>query len=65
MLVEHGASKQEALSLLWDHIDFDFEEIGLIRFFRTKNGMERTEFLMPRTKEAFLKWQIRALSNCQ
>lgn len=54
---EHGASKQEALSLLWDDIDFDFEGVGLIRFFRTKNGMERTEFLMPRTKKALLEWR--------
>lgn len=34
---EHGTSKQEALSLKWVDIDFDFAEEGLIRFFRTKN----------------------------
>lgn len=54
LIAEHGASKQEALSLKWSDIDFDFEEMGLIRFFRTKNGRERCEYLMPRTKEALL-----------
>ncbi|MCG6881512.1 MAG: site-specific integrase [Deltaproteobacteria bacterium] len=55
---EHGASKQEVLSLKWSDINFDFNDgIGLIRFYRTKNGMERTETLMPRTKEALLSWK--------
>ena len=55
---EHGASKQEALSLKWSDINFDFNDhIGLIRFFRTKNGRERTELLMPRTREALLSWK--------
>ncbi|MFH1985263.1 MAG: hypothetical protein ABIL58_25785 [Pseudomonadota bacterium] len=53
---EHGASRQEALSLRWQDITFDFEE-GLITFFRTKNGVERTEFLMPRTRQALLEWK--------
>lgn len=52
---EHGASKQECLSLQWSDIDFDYQDIGLIRFFRTKNGHERTEYLMPRTKAALLQ----------
>ena len=34
---EHGAAKQEALSLSWKNIDFDFEGKGLIRLYRTKN----------------------------
>lgn len=54
---EHGASKQEALDLKWSDIDFDFGGKGIIRLFRTKNKMERTEYLMPRTKEALLKWR--------
>jgi integrase len=54
---EHGASRQEALSLNWRDIDFDYNGQGMIRFFRTKNSRERTEYLMPRTKEALLKWQ--------
>ncbi|CAB1063997.1 hypothetical protein D1BOALGB6SA_8786 [Olavius sp. associated proteobacterium Delta 1] len=54
---EHGAAKQEALSLHWKDIDFDFGTHGIIRFFRTKNKKERTEFLMPRTREALLQWK--------
>lgn len=55
--VEHGASKQEALSLKWDEINFDFAGKGLIRLFRTKNGHERTEYLMPRSRQALWGWQ--------
>lgn len=55
--VEHGASRQEILSLEWSKIKFDFQEIGLVEFFRTKTGRKRTEYLMPRTKKALLKWQ--------
>jgi site-specific recombinase XerD len=55
---EHGASRQEILSLKWSEINFDFNDgIGLIRLFRTKNAMERTELLMPRTREALLNWK--------
>lgn len=54
---EHGTSKQEALSLQWADINFDFDDDGLIRFFRTKNKNERTEFLMPRTRQALLDWK--------
>ncbi|MCP3933679.1 MAG: site-specific integrase [Bacteroidetes bacterium] len=54
---EHGASKQEALSLHWSDINFEFDGKGLIRFFRTKNNNERTAFLMPRTKKALLEWK--------
>jgi integrase len=54
---EHGASKQEILSLTWSDIDFQWSEKGFIHLFRTKNRMERTEFLMPRTKEALLHWK--------
>ena len=53
---EHGASKQEILTLKWSDIDFEYSERGLIRLFRTKNNRDRTEYLMPRTKEAFLSW---------
>jgi integrase len=54
---EHGASKQEILDLKWRDIAFDFEERGRIRFYRTKNRRERTEYLMPRTKQALLEWR--------
>jgi integrase len=54
---EHGASKQEALSLRWCNIDFEYEGRGMIRFFRTKNSRERTEYLMPRTRQALLDWR--------
>ncbi len=54
---EHGAAKQEILDLKWADIDFDFEGRGRIHFFRTKTERERTEYLMPRTREALLKWR--------
>lgn len=54
---EHGASKQEALSLEWSDINFDYRGRGFIRFFRTKNARERTEYLMPRTRQALLDWR--------
>jgi integrase len=54
---EHGASKQEALSLRLSDINFDYEDLGLIRFFRTKNQKERTEYLMPRSKRALMEWR--------
>jgi len=54
---EHGASKQEILDLKWTDIDFEFEERGRIRFYRNKNHRERTEYLMPRTKQALLEWR--------
>ncbi|MEN8231467.1 MAG: hypothetical protein ABFR35_02150 [Thermodesulfobacteriota bacterium] len=37
---EHGASKQEILSLKWTDLDFNHEGKGLIHFFRTKNKRE-------------------------
>jgi integrase len=51
---EHGASKQECLSLKWTDIDFDFQGQGLIMLRRTKNKRARTELLMPRSREALL-----------
>ena len=54
---EHGAAKQEILSLEWSDIDFDFKGKGLIKLYRTKNKRERTELLMPRTKQALLDWK--------
>lgn len=54
---EHGASKQEILSLNWSDIDFDFGGKGIIRLYRTKNRKERMEFLMPRTREALIDWK--------
>jgi integrase len=43
--------------LKWKEIYFDYEDIGLIRFFRTKNKRERTEYLMPRTKHVLTEWR--------
>jgi site-specific recombinase XerD len=57
LAVEHGASKQEILTLKWSDINFDHDGRGIIRFYRTKNRHENTEYLMPRTKEALLKWR--------
>ncbi|MBW1739154.1 MAG: tyrosine-type recombinase/integrase [Deltaproteobacteria bacterium] len=54
---EHGASRQEALSLKWPDINFSYGDRGIIRLFRTKYGRERTEYLMPRTKKALLGWR--------
>lgn len=54
---EHGTSRQEALSLDWTDVEFDFNGKGLIRFYRTKNDRERTDILMPRTRLALLAWK--------
>ncbi len=54
---EHGASRQEILSLCWSDINFDFNDKGIISFYRTKNKKQRTEYLMPRTKQALLEWK--------
>ena len=45
------------MSLQWDDIDFDYDEIGMIKLFRTKNKRKRLEYLMPRTKKALLEWK--------
>lgn len=54
---EHGASKQEILSLKWANIDFDYLGRGLIQLYRTKNRRVRTEFIMPRTRKALSAWR--------
>lgn len=54
---EHGASKQEILSLRWRDVQFENGPDGLIRFFRTKNQKERTECIMPRTRQTLLDWK--------
>ena len=54
---EHGACKQEILDLIWPKIVFDYGERGIITMYRTKNRKERTEFLMPRTRQALMEWQ--------
>ncbi|MCK5680267.1 site-specific integrase [bacterium] len=52
---EHGASKQEALDLEWKYINFEYRDgAGLIRLFRTKNMKERSDYIMPRTKDALI-----------
>lgn len=51
---EHGAAKQEILDLTWSSINF---EADTITFFRKKNGMRRTQAIMPRTREALLSWK--------
>ncbi len=55
--VEHGTSRQEALDLRWGDINFNFSETGLITLYRKKNKVKRTEFLMPRTRQALLLWK--------
>ena len=54
---EHAAAKQEILDLNWRDINFDYGDMGLIKFFRTKNKKERVEFLMPRSRKALLSWR--------
>lgn len=51
---EHGASKQEILDLKWSDIDF---YSNTIYFNRIKNGVSRTMYLMPRTKQSLLNWK--------
>ena len=60
---EHGVSRQEALSLEWGDIDFDFQDKGLIKLFRNKNKKERTEYLMPRTKKRYKTGKL-ILNGC-
>jgi len=56
LAAEHGAAKQEILTLQWSDIDFEFKGSGWIHFFRTKNGQKRLHPLqMQRTREALLK----------
>jgi len=62
---EHGTSRQEALSLRWSDVNFEYQGKGLIRFFRTKTGLERTEFLMPRTRQTLLEWRNHLKSTRQ
>jgi site-specific recombinase XerD len=57
LAAEHGASKDELLILKWSNINFDFEGHGWIRFFREKNMMDREVPLMPRSREALLRWK--------
>ncbi len=65
LAAEHGAAKQEILSLQWEDIDFDFDELGYIHFFRTKNEVKRMHPLkMSRTREALLE-RRRYLAKCR
>jgi integrase len=52
--VEHGAARQEILSLKWSNIDFDCKGKGMITLNRTKAKKQRTDYIMPRTKQASL-----------
>jgi site-specific recombinase XerD len=54
---EHGAYRQEALDPKRDDIDFDYDGKGLITLSRSKTAVERTEYLMPRTRQALLDWK--------
>lgn len=63
MGAEHGASAQEVLSLKWSDIDFDFDGDGRITFYRTKNDRLRTMRLMPRTREALLRWSEQLVTH--
>jgi integrase len=60
---EHGCSLQEVISLKWTDIDFHFDGTGRITFFRTKNSRRRTMRLMPRTRDALLRWQERIIAE--
>lgn len=53
LAVEHGCSTQEVLALKWSDILFD-EGQGIITFHRKKNGVTRTQRLMPGTRAALL-----------
>ena len=56
LAAEHGAAKQEILSLQWDDIDFEFDGLGWIHFFRLKNEVKRLHPLkMHRTRDALLQ----------
>lgn len=54
---EHGAALQEVIDLRWAHIDFDRHGFETIEFSRRKNGKERLQYLMPRTRAALLEWR--------
>lgn len=45
------------MDLKWSDIDFEFQGGGLINFYRQKTGRHRTQFLMPRTRQALLSWR--------
>ncbi len=60
---EHGASKQECLGLTWGKIDLDSAGPGLIQLHRTKNARDRGDLLMPRTREALLRWREHLRKN--
>jgi integrase len=56
LAAEHGASKQEILSLKWEDVDFELAGNGCINFHRTKNGVRRIHRLdMGRTRKALLE----------
>jgi integrase len=56
LAAEHGASRQEILSLKWNDIDFELAGNGCINFHRTKNGVRRIHRLdMGRTRNALLE----------
>jgi integrase len=50
---DYGASLQEIVDLRWSDIDFDSMTI---RFYRTKNGVERTMQMLKRSAEALQEW---------
>ena len=65
LAAEHGASKQEILSLKWEDIDFELAGNGCINFYRTKNGVRRIHRLdMGRTRNALLE-RRRYLAECR
>lgn len=56
LAAEHGASRQECLSLRWK--DIRYHQNGeSIRFFRTKNSTERTLSLMPLSNRELAHWR--------
>jgi len=39
-----------------EDLDLEYDDKGLIRFHRNKNGRDRTQLLMPRTREFLRAW---------
>ncbi len=57
LAAEHGAALQEVMELCWAQIDFERGGFGTIEFSRRKNGEERLQYLMPRSRAALEQWR--------
>lgn len=56
LAVEHGTSRLEALDLKWSDINLHYNQ-GILTFHRTKNDKERTQFLMPQSRQSLIAWR--------